>query len=168
MISYEMLKDREKVLVSFTSLTQQECEILLICFQNAWYEYIYTNYINRANRKRKYGGGRKPGLISIEDKLLFILYYLKTYPLQDVIAIQFGMSQSQANKWIHKLSEVLRMALDKLGQLPERDAHALSSALQYLAAYEELAIDGTERRRQRPKDSEKQKEYYSGKKKSIL
>jgi hypothetical protein len=166
MISYEMLKDREKILVSFTSLTHQEFEILLICFQKAWDEYIYTNYINRPNRKRKYGGGRKPVLISIEDKLMFILYYLKTYPLQDVIAIQFGMSQSQTNEWIHKLSEVLRMALDKLGQLPERDAHALSLALQYLGAYEELAIDGTERRRQRPKDSEKQKEYYSGKKKA--
>ncbi len=76
------------------------------------------------------------------------------------------MNQSQANEWIHKLSEVLFTALDKLEQAPERKALALEKALQNIPYYEEAAIDGTERRRQRPKDPEKQKECYSGKKKA--
>ena len=83
-----------------------------------------------------------------------------------MIALEFEMSQSQANEWIHKLSRILRMSLDKLGQVPERDALLLIAALQNIADDEEIAIDGTERRCQRPKDSERQKEYYSGKKKA--
>ena len=166
MLRYAMIKMKPSVLLSFTSLTAHEFEILLICFKQAWDEYISINYIDRAKRKRNYGGGRKPVLSNIEEKLLFILYYLKTYPLQTVIAVQFGMSQSQANEWIHKLSKILREALDRISQLPERAAHSLISSLQHIADNEELAIDGTERRRQRPNDSEKQKEYYSGKKKA--
>jgi len=168
MLSYEMIKATPSKLLALTSLTAKEFEILLIYFHKAWDEYISMNYINRAERKRNYGAGRKPVLSNIGDKLFFILYYLKTYPLQTVIAVNFGISQSQANEWIHKLAKILRNALDKMGQLPERDAHSLMVALQDIAATEELAIDGTERRRQRPKDSEKQKEYYSGKKKPIL
>jgi len=167
MISYENVKDKKGVLLSLTSLVPLEFETLLIYFEQVWNEYIVINHVNIRGRKRKYGGGRKPVLLKIEDKLLFILYYFKTYPLQSVIAVQFGMSQSQANEWIHKLSAVLRMALDKLGQMPERDAPALKDALQNISHDEEAAIDGTERRRQRPKDGEKQKEYYSGKKKPI-
>ena len=167
MMSYEKVKDKTALLLTLTSLVPLEFETLLIHFQQAWDEHIRANYIDRAKRTRKYGAGRKPTiLLKIEDKLLFILYYLKTYPLQSVIALEFEMSQSQANEWIHKLSLLLRMSLDTLGQIPERDALLLIAALQDIADDEEIAIDGTERRCQRPKDSERQKEYYSGKKKA--
>lgn len=159
MITYEKVKKKPAQMLALTSLVPLEFETLLIYFQLAWDEYVRINHKNRA--------GRKPILSKIEDKLLFILYYFKTYPLQTVIALQFGMSQSQTNEWIHKLSGVLFIALDKLGQAPERDAQALEKALQNIPYHEEAAIDGTERRRQRPKDSEKQKKYYSGKKKPI-
>ena len=33
----------------------------------------------------------------------------------------FGISQSQANEWIHTLLPVLKQALDDLGYEPERD-----------------------------------------------
>lgn len=159
MITYKKINKKSGQLLVLTSLKQLEFETLLIFFQLAWNDYITINHRNKS--------GRKPRLFSIEDKLLFILYYFKTYPLQAVIAMQFGMSQSQANEWIHKLSRVLYMAPDKLGQAPERDAEALEKALQNIPYYEETAIDGTERRCQRPKDAVKQKKYYSGKKKPI-
>ena len=75
------------------------------------------------------------------------------------------MSQSQANYWIHLLSEVLKIALDRNGYLPKHLPKKLLSALEK-EAHQDLVIDGTERRRQRPKDGEKQKELYSGKKKA--
>ncbi len=56
------------------------------------------------------------------------------------------------------------MALDEGGHLPERDPEKLGSALEG-ESESEFGIDGTDRPRQRPTDSEKQKEYYSGKKK---
>jgi len=58
----------------------------------------------------------------------------------------------------------LKKALDHGGFLPERDPQQLETVLasETEAMY---GIDGTERPRQRPRDPEKQKPYYSGKKK---
>jgi hypothetical protein len=159
MISYDKVKENATLLIALTSLTSSEFEKLLVTFEKAWEDYIIKNHIDKKERHRQYGGGRKPVLLKIEDKLLFILIYLKLYPLQILIGFLFGMSQSQANEWIHKLSSVLKMALDSLSVLPERDSHNLKEALEK-DGEKEVAIDGTERRRQRPKDNEKQKEYY--------
>ena len=92
------------------------------------------------------------------------LYYLKVYPLQEILAFEFDMAQSTANEWIHILSEVLKKALDHGGYVPERDPKQLGSVLAS-EAESTYGIDGTERPRQRPRDAEKQKHYYSGKKK---
>lgn len=97
-------------------------------------------------------------------KLLFIWYYAKVYPLQEILAFEFGMSQSTANEWIHILSKVLKEALDKGGYLPEREPEQLAAVLNLEPAGED-GIDGTERRIQRPSDDIKQAQYYSGKKK---
>lgn len=88
------------------------------------------------------------------------------YPLQEILAFEFGIAQSTANEWIHLLSGVLKRALDCGGHLPQRDPKHLQSVL-YAESESEYGIDGTERRRQRPGDEEQQKLYYSGKKKRI-
>jgi hypothetical protein len=98
-----------------------------------------------------------------EDKLLFLLVYLKTYPLQAVMGELFGLSTPQVNYWIHRLLPVLRWALDDLGVLPERDPRHFAQAASGRAP--RLIIDATERRRQRPKSPEKQALSYSGRKK---
>ncbi|OQY45670.1 MAG: hypothetical protein B6242_09810 [Anaerolineaceae bacterium 4572_78] len=46
----------------------------------------------------------------MEDKLVFILFYLRFYPIQVVLAFLFGMSQAQANEWIHRLTPILNQA----------------------------------------------------------
>lgn len=58
----------------------------------------------------------------IQDKMFFILVYLKINPLQELHAIQFEMTQPQANRWIHLLSEILRRTLKTLGELPDRNS----------------------------------------------
>jgi len=59
---------------------------------------IYDNHIKKKTRQRRLGGGRKARLASIEDKLLFILIYFKIYPLQEVMASMFAMSQGRVNE----------------------------------------------------------------------
>ena len=76
----------------------------------------------------------------------------------------FGMGQSQANEWIHQLSLILERALISSGHMPKREGWAFEQSRSSEDAPTELIIDGTERRKQRPKDPEKQKEVYSGKK----
>lgn len=78
----------------------------------------------------------------------------------------FELSQSGANYWIHRLLPVLRAALDDLGDLPERNPDHFAQNLPPFAVDPRLIIDGTERRRQRPKNPEKQALHYSGKKKT--
>ena len=97
------------------------------------------------------GGGRKGVLDSPEQKLLFLLVYLKTYPLQVLMGELFGLSQPGVNYRIHRLLPVLRDALDSLSVLPERNPNDFAQSQTATGTEPRLIIDGTERRRQRPK-----------------
>jgi hypothetical protein len=163
-LSYQQLKHHPRALRAFTGLDQAEFEKLLTHFAMAYHAYIYNHHVAKKTRKRRYGGGRKPRLAAMEDKLFFILFYCKVYPLQEVMAFLFETSQGRVNEWIHQLSTVLQMALGKAHALPERDPKNLEQTLA-LCVSVDLSIDGTERRIQRPQDAMEQQEKYSGKKK---
>jgi len=147
-------------------LTPDEFDLLLPAFERA-YERKYPASKTKAgtSRQRKAGAGRKGSLASIEQNLLFALVYQKSYPLQSVMGELFGMGQSQANEWIHSLLPILKQALDDLGFAPERDPKKFEKKEQDRKDAVDSIIDGTERRRQRPKKAEKQALHYSGKKK---
>jgi hypothetical protein len=80
--------------------------------------------------------------------------------------LQFALSQPQAHYWIHRLLPVLQHALRAMGQVPERDAPRVETSALAFAGAPNLAVDDTERRRQRPRDAATQKAHYSGKKKT--
>jgi len=166
MLTYEALKTSPRKFVTFTSLTPDEFLDLLPAFEQA-YQAVYPASKTKVGkrRKRKAGAGRTSNLDSMEQKLLFALVYQKTYPLQSVQAELFGMAQSRANEWIHTLLPILKQALDDLGVMPERDPKNFKRQEQNRLDAADSIIDGTERRRQRPKQAEKQALYYSGKKK---
>jgi hypothetical protein len=166
MLTYDELKESPRKFVSFTSLTPDEFEWLLPAFERAYLrKYPGAKTKVGTIRKRKAGGGRKGALFSSEQKLLFALVYQKNYPLQSVMGELFGMGQSQANEWIHTLLPILKQALDDLGYAPERDPKKFRQKEQKQNDAVDSIIDGTERRRQRPKKAEKQALHYSGKKK---
>ena len=129
-------------------------------------------------------------LATPEDRLFFLLTYLKTYTLQVVQGRLFGMGQSKANQWIHVLLPALLAALRDLGDAPTRCLTALARRLgvpgggsrggvagrtptrvaaarraSRRIALPPFAHDGTERRIVRPQDAAEQTECYSGKKK---
>lgn len=163
MLSYHRLQHSPRALRTFTGLDKAEFETLLGRFEAAWKTYIYEHHEKERVRKRRFGGGRKARLCTSEDKLLFILFYFTVYPLQEVIAFLFEMSQGRANEWIHKLSTVLQLALGDARCLPERHPQHLEQVLA-LCVSVDIIIDGTERRTRRPTEAEKQKTRYSGKK----
>jgi hypothetical protein len=134
-LSYQQLKPNSRALRACTGLDQTEFEKLLTPFTIAYHAYRYNQYISKRPSKRHYGGGRKPRLASMEDKLMFILFYFKIYPLQEVMAFLFDTSQCRVNEWIRQLSTVLRMTLGKTQVLPERDPKNLreSQAIKDLA-----------------------------------
>jgi len=166
MLIYEELKTKPRKFIAFTSLTPDEFLDLRPAFERA-YRAVYPASKTKAGqrRKRKAGAGRKSSLERMEQKLLFALVYQKNYPLQAVQAELFGMAQSRANEWIHTLLPILKQALDDLGMMPERDPQQFKAKEKQRPDAVHSIIDGTERRRQRPKKPEKQALFYSGKKK---
>src|SRR5438552_16498020 len=64
-----------------------------------------------------------------EERLFFLLTYLKTYALQVVQGRLFGMGQSKAHQWIHVLLPALLAALRTLGDAPARSLTALAHRL---------------------------------------
>ncbi len=166
MLIYEELKTKPRKFLSLTSLTPDEFEDLLPAFEGAYLKkYPVSKTMAGKSRRRKAGAGRKGSLDRIEQKLLFALVYQKGYPLQSIMGELFGISQGRANEWIHRLLPILKQALDDLGVLPERDPKQFKVKEKNRKDSADSIIDGTERRRQRPKNAEKQALHYSGKKK---
>jgi len=167
MMTYtELQKDRQKFL-ALTGLTPREFQLLLPAFAQS-YERLYREDQTLAGqpRQRFPGGGRKGALDAPEQKLLFLLVYLKACPLQTLLGELFELSQSRVNSWLHRLLPLLHEALDELGVLPQREGRQFGQSQQACGEDPRLIIDGTERRRQRPKNPEKQAAHYTGKKKA--
>ena len=167
MLTYTELKNNPRRFLAATSIQLDEFEHLRPAFAQAYAAAHSATHTQAGTvRLRQAGGGRKARLATLEDKLLFILIYQKTYPLQTMLGLQFGLSQSQANDWLQRLLPILNSALESLDYTPARD----SATLQQRSAVDPqtplaLQLDGTERRRQRPQNSDQQREHYSGKKK---
>jgi hypothetical protein len=151
-----------------TSLRVDEFEQLLPIFEKklAARRASPTHTLKGQLRQRKAGAGPKEQLPTPADKLLFILVYQKTYPLQTMHGLQFGLSQPRTNYWIQTLMPLLQQVLVDLGHRPERDAAAVGTSPLVHEVGPDLLIDGTERRRQRPQDAQQQADHYSGKKKA--
>src|SRR3954447_21897418 len=167
MMTYRRLSSQPQTFQALTGFTRAEFGRILPAFRDA---YARAHPADRTAagkpRQRWPGGGRRGVLSDGADKLLFVLVYLKTAPLQAVLGQLFDLSTSQANYWLHHLLPVVRAALDELGVLPERDGTRIARQIDQPLGAPLLIIDGTERRRQRPKKAEKQALHYSGKKKT--
>jgi hypothetical protein len=83
----------------------------------------------RPRTARRYTTYTNCPLPTPEDRLLFILVYLRTYPLQVVQGRLFGMGQRKAHQWIHVLLVVLRATLQALGDAPTRSVQELAQRL---------------------------------------
>lgn len=158
---YDKIRHRPSQILTATGLTLVELEALLITFQYPWDEY-YTHFTLKGKVRERISYNRKTNVLPlIQDKMFFILVYLKTHPLQKLHAIEFEMIQPHANKWIHLLSEIFRRTLNTLGELPERNSKRLIHSLK---GCEDILLDGTERSIQPPMDEHRQSSCYSGKK----
>jgi hypothetical protein len=165
MLTYAELENKPRELLAATSLNKEEFEALLEVFSACYRSHQSSDYTQQGQkRQRRTGGGRSSKLQTVADKLLFILMYEKTYPLQSMHGLQFGLSQGQVNYWIQRLMPLLEQALTEMGHAPERVGIAVADSPLAQPAGGDLLIDGTERRRQRPQEATAQKEHYSGKK----
>jgi Helix-turn-helix of DDE superfamily endonuclease len=137
MPSYEEVTQRAGSLRSLTGLTETEFQALLPHFEQAFVASMQARTIDGQPRtSRRYSTYGTCPLPTMADKLLFILTYLKQNPIQEVQGQLFGMSQSNANKWIHVLHPVVNQALADQELLPAR------TAAEFAAMVKTHATDG--------------------------
>ena len=123
MTRYETLKNKPKRFLSLTGYTLEEFSALAPYFSKRFLASVETKTLEGKDRKkRRYTHYKNSCLPSLEDKLLFILIYLRQAMTQDVLGELFGTSQRVANKWIHRLLPIVNRALADLGEwFPSRE-----------------------------------------------
>jgi Helix-turn-helix of DDE superfamily endonuclease len=124
------LQTRPTELLDLTSLTVEEFQQLVPPFEAAFQAHMAAWRLDGQPRTaRRYTTYRNCPLPTPEDRLLFILVYLKTYALQVVQGRLFGMGQSKAHQWIHVLLVVLQGTLRTLGDAPTRSLTVLAQRI---------------------------------------
>ena len=163
MININKILGKDRLLRAMIGLNRKAFENLLEKFEKVYNEEEEKR--GKRPRKRKRGGGRKGRLASMAEKLFYILFYFKCYPTFDLASVLFDFDRSQAHRWVHKLQEILEKTLGEKQVLPLRQIHSVEEFLEKFPMVKKVIVDGTERAISRPKDEEKQRENYSGKKK---
>ena|SRR5918999_2466843 len=129
-LRFAALQTRPTEVLDLTSLTVKEFRELVPPFEAAFQAHMATWRLDGQPRSaRRYTTYKNCPLPMPEDRLLFILVYLKTYALQVVQGRLFGMGQSKAHQWIHVLLVVLRATLRTLGEAPTRSVQELAKRL---------------------------------------
>ena len=140
MLRYVREKEKTNRILDLTSLTVEEFEQMVEPFEQAYVRYMKQSTMEGKPRTaRAYTPYVNSPLPTPEDRLLFLLSYMKVASIQVAHAALFGMSQSTANKWIQLLLRVLDQTLCNLGDAPARHLTVLRERLSALAASDEHA-----------------------------
>src|SRR5216117_836138 len=124
------LQSRPTEFLDFTSLTLDEFQQLVPPFETAFQARMAAWRMDGKPRTaRRFSVYKNCPLPTPEDRLFFLLTYLKTYSLQVVQGRLFGMGRSKAHQWIHVLLPVLLAALRTLADAPTRSLTALAQRL---------------------------------------
>jgi hypothetical protein len=129
-VRFADVQSRPTEFLDFTSLTLEEFQQLVPPFEAAFQAHMAAWRLDGKPRTaRRFSVYQNCPLPTPEDRLFFLLTYLKTYSLQVVQGRLFGMGQSKAKQWIHVLLPALLAALRTLGDAPARSLTALAQRL---------------------------------------
>ena len=163
----ERVFGKAKLLRALTSLEAGEFARLLAAFERE--SQARRAQVNRFGqvRQRAPGATGNAGVLSTpKARLFFVLFYFKCYLLQEVMGVLFGLSQPQVCLWIGRLTPLVNAALGRELVLPARRPADLEKLLAEVPELRLLMLDGAERPIRRPKDKQRKKDDYSGKKKA--
>src|SRR6266567_7147736 len=90
----------DRMCKGLTGLTVVEFNNLVADFSWNYQEYEAKR---KPRRIRKLGAGRPSNINTVEEKLFYILWYMKTYPTFDAASFVVGFSRSNACEWVHVL-----------------------------------------------------------------
>src|SRR6266853_971801 len=129
-LQFTDVQARPTEFLDLTSLTLDEFQLLVPPFEAAFHAHLAAWRLDGKPRTtRQFAVYKNCPLPTPEDRVFFLLTYLKTYSLQVVQGRLFGMGQSKAHQWIHVFLPVLLAALRTLGDAPARSLTALAQRL---------------------------------------
>ena len=145
MTRYETLKTKPKRLLSLTGYTLEEFSALLPYFSKRFLASVETKTLEgKPRKKRRYTHYKNSCLPNFEDKLLFILMYLRKAMTQDVLAELFGTTCCQqvdspafAHRWRgfcppsvgNTLSKTFNVQKTRLSRISPTFTHTLFSSV---------------------------------------
>lgn len=170
MLSYEELCRHPAAFPSLTGMTRAEFDGLLGRFSQAEADLRANSDATRRDKKprqRKAGAGRRYDNPAC-DRLLMALLWLRVYPTYEVLGFFFGLHKRNAQLNVLAALEVLDALSDFPFGRPGPDRKKARSAAEVMAAFPQVRviIDAKEQRINKPQGEERQKPYYSGKKKA--
>src|SRR3954465_4522306 len=111
-VQFADVQSRPAEFLNLTSLTLEEFQVLVAPFEAAFQEHMAAWRLDGKPRTaRRFTVYRTCPLATPEERLFFVLTYLKTCAVQVVQGRLFGMGQSKANQWIHVLLPAVLVAL---------------------------------------------------------
>src|SRR3954453_17895990 len=129
-VRFADVQARPAEFLNLTSLTLEEFQVLVAPFEAAFQDHMAAWRLDGKPRTtRRFTEYRTCPLATPEDRLFFVLTYLKTAAVQVVQGRLFGMGQSKANQWIHVLLPAVLAALRTLGDAPTRSLTARARPL---------------------------------------
>jgi hypothetical protein len=175
MLNVEKLRKRPQHFLRFSGLTVAQFDRLLGQMQLA-YPQFNANRLARPDRQRQVGGGSSFRL-SLADRTLLTLVFLRLYLTNDLLAYLFGLDASNISRNLRLLLPLLEQQLPVPAQPrrhlapkpPEgerrRKIGSLDELFKQYPDLREVIVDATEQPINRPQHKVKRKNRYSGKKK---
>lgn len=166
-----MILNKQRILKSarmcqaIFGMSKEEIEELLPVFHDC---LIARRHELKPDRERKVGGGRRGDLPTDEDKIFYILMYLKLYPTYDAMSVLADHARSKCGDSVQLLLPVLEKTLGRKLVLPAREPRSLEEIFRRHLEIKDIFLDGTERPVEKPKSQRKKKKLYSGKKKGTM
>ncbi len=165
MLTSTTLKDRPREVLAATGLPHEACaRVLPACAAASAALSPPDKTFAGTVRQRQVGGGATGVWLQPADTVLFLLGEQQTHPLHTLHGVPCTRRQPQPNSWRQHWRPVLQRAFADLARAPAHDASPIAPSPLMLAGAPHVALDGTERRRQRPQDAALHKAHASGKK----
>ncbi len=142
-LTYAEVAGKPAEVLALTSLTVEEFQVLVEPFETAFQAHMAAWTLEGKRRQnRRYTPYTNSPLPTPEDRLLFILSYLKQNPTQTYHGHLFALPQCKVNQWVHTLFPVLRATLRATGDAPSRSQAALAERLDTVLVPSHVSDDG--------------------------
>ena len=163
MMRFKSLSQRPRHFQNFTGLKVEEFNKLKSSIKEDWLQAKQDKL--KTDRIRKVGGGRKPKLETIDDRLLVFLMYAKLYTSYLLLEYLFGVDESNICRIIQEFTPILskKIVINRSG----KKITTLDELREIIPDLDEVLIDATEQRIPRPRKKRVRKRHHSGKKKGF-